>query len=155
MKKLISQSSSDRKSRLKRIAHSSPDLLGELIDASICNDIAFELYHLRKHSGYSQEQLAELAKVKQSNISRWEAPGYQGYKVKVLSKLVRLMGGRLKVEIEPFRSTVDIPMQYSFYHERKNYPIFSYVQCSSVVMSNAQRHVQDFNHNESNKYATI
>lgn len=78
-----------------------PELLGEIIDARICNDIASKLYQLRKAKGITQDHLAELLGVKQSNISRWESPGYQGYKVKVLSKIVRTLDGRLSVKIEP------------------------------------------------------
>jgi transcriptional regulator with XRE-family HTH domain len=102
MNQSISHSSSNNKNRnLKEIFLSDPNLFGEIIDASVCNDIAFELYKLRKHSGMTQKQLADKLSLKQSHISRWETPGYQGYKVKILSKLVRALGGQLKITINP------------------------------------------------------
>lgn len=114
MSKLTYQSSHDRNQKLRKLFSDNPELIGELIDAGICNDIAFDLYQLRKKSKLTQDQLAELAGVKQSNISRWETPGYQGYKIKVLSKLVRLMGGVLKVTIERPTTIYYVPLHYKF-----------------------------------------
>jgi transcriptional regulator with XRE-family HTH domain len=68
-------------------------------DARLCNDIAIDLYTLRVQAGLTQKELAEKLGVKQSNISRWEQPGYQGYKVKGLSKIVRMLGGKLELKI--------------------------------------------------------
>jgi transcriptional regulator with XRE-family HTH domain len=90
---------SNHNQQLKDLFLKDPELLGEVIDASICNDVAFDLYQLRKAAGITQEQLAIKLGVKQSNISRWETPGYKGYKVKILSKIVRALGGQLKISI--------------------------------------------------------
>ncbi|MBH1980847.1 helix-turn-helix transcriptional regulator, partial [Candidatus Saccharibacteria bacterium] len=74
------------------------------------NDIAFDLCTMRKDVGLTQKQLAEILGVKQSNISRWERPGYNGYKVSILSKLARVLGGRLELSLK--RST-DIMLDLS------------------------------------------
>jgi transcriptional regulator with XRE-family HTH domain len=92
---------SSNNSRLRSLFLNDPELIGEMVDASICNNIAFDLYSLRTRLGLTQARLAALLGVKQSNISRWETPGYQGYKVKVLSRIARALKGRLTVTIKP------------------------------------------------------
>jgi len=78
----------------------SPALQAAIEDAQLSVDISMQIAKLRQEKGCSQKELAELAGIQQSNISRLESPGYQGYTLKVLSKVVRALGGRLKVEIE-------------------------------------------------------
>jgi transcriptional regulator with XRE-family HTH domain len=90
----------------------NPELIGELIDATVCNSVAAKLYNLRKDAGVTQGELAETLGIKQSNISRWETPGYQGYKVKMLSKIVRTLGGRLSINIMP-RNTYSYSLEFS------------------------------------------
>lgn len=102
MKKSISQSSmSERNSKFRALVKSNPALLEEVADARVCNDIAVELYNLRMAKGITQKDLAESLGVKQSNISRWEKAGYQGYKVKMLSKIARHLGSRLWISVLP------------------------------------------------------
>lgn len=116
MKKQISRfSSSISNQRLRQAFLEDPELVGELVDAAICNGIAGNLYDLRRQAGITQDQLADLLGIKQSNISRWETPGYQGYKVKMLSKIVRTLGGRLSINIRPLTT-------YS-YHLKFSQPI--------------------------------
>lgn len=91
---------SSRASRLRDLLSQGGDALGQLYDARICNDISIDLYRLRKTAGLTQKELAEKLQVKQSNISRWEKPGYQGYKVKMLSRLARALGGQLFISIQ-------------------------------------------------------
>lgn len=90
-----------RTDRLKKLITKNPDGLGLLADAKLMNNISYELCTMRQDKGLTQKQLAEILGVKQSNISRWERPGYQGYKVNVLSKLARVLGGQLQVSLRP------------------------------------------------------
>jgi transcriptional regulator with XRE-family HTH domain len=102
MKKQTYQSSvSASNQKLRQAFLDDPELIGELVDAAICNGIASDLYKLRIQAGMTQQQLAEILGIKQSNISRWETPGYQGYKIKVLSKIVRTLSGKLSIRIKP------------------------------------------------------
>ncbi|HEX8762150.1 MAG TPA: helix-turn-helix transcriptional regulator, partial [Candidatus Saccharimonadales bacterium] len=96
---------------------SDPDAWGQLYDARICNDISIDLYELRKKSGLTQKELADKLQVKQSNISRWEKPGYQGYKVKMLSKLVRMLGGQLFISIQPLKNFQYLRATFEMQHE--------------------------------------
>lgn len=102
MNQSISQhSNSSRNQKLHQLLKSKPNISENISDARICNDIAFSLYNLRLASGLTQKKLAEKLGVKQSNVSRWEQAGYQGYKVKILNKIVRTLNGKLEVIITP------------------------------------------------------
>ncbi len=103
MKKSTSQSSTSNANRklAELVKQHREEIKAEIADARICNDIAFSLYDLRLNSSMTQKQLAQRLGVQQSNISRWEQAGYQGYKIKMLSKIVRALGGRLYVGIFP------------------------------------------------------
>lgn len=132
MKKRISHSSSSiSNQRLRQVFLDDPALIGELVDAAICNGIAADLYDLRKQAGITQDQLADLLGIKQSNISRWETPGYQGYKVKMLSKIVRSLGGRLSIKIRPLTT-------YS-YHLRFTQP---------AALSETQLYIETYSHHD-------
>lgn len=133
MKKQISRfSNSISNQRLRQAFLEDPELVGELIDAAICNGIASDLYGLRKQAGITQGELADLLGIKQSNISRWETPGYQGYKVKMISKIVRSLGGRLSIKIRPLTT-------YS-YHLRFSEPI---------LISSNQLYIDTYSHVDS------
>ncbi len=133
MKKQISRfSNSVSNQRLRQAFLEDPELVGELIDAAICNGIASDLYGLRKQAGITQAELASILGIKQSNISRWETPGYQGYKVKMLSKIVRSLGGRISIKIRPLTT-------YS-YHLR-----FSEL----IVISRNQLYIDTYSHVDS------
>lgn len=115
-----------RADRLRNLIASDADAMGQLYDARVCNNISIELYNLRKRSGLTQKELAEKLNVKQSNISRWEKPGYQGYKVKMLSRLCRMLGGQLFVGIQPllnvqyFRETFELHQETSTFAFRSD-----------------------------------
>jgi transcriptional regulator with XRE-family HTH domain len=120
MQKSISTNSANKlNKRFKQIFKNNPTLRGGLIDAKFCNDIAINLYNLRMTSGLTQKDLAERLDVKQSNISRWEQPGYQGYKVKMLSKIVRTLGGKLVIEILPPNHTYRRAIVFRMSEEKK------------------------------------
>lgn len=88
-------------------------LRGEIIDAQVCMGVALQLYRLRIYRNVTQKELADMLGVTQSNIARWESPGYQGYKVKVLSKIARTLGGKLTVNIEPIVKNFSIIHSYN------------------------------------------
>lgn len=102
MKKSIFQSSSKSgNARLRDAFKSSDDLAGDISDADILADIATQLYRLRKTAGIRQKDLAAELKVQQSNISRYETPGYTGYTIKMLLRYVRKLNGKLNISISP------------------------------------------------------
>lgn len=107
MKELASRASmSERNKRFIELIKKDPSLIDEVADARVCNEIAVDLYDLRTKANITQKELAKKLGVQQSNISRWEQAGYQGYKVKMLAKLVRTLGGKLTVNIAQDQPTV-------------------------------------------------
>lgn len=109
MKNSISQSSSSSgNDRLKLIFKKSKDISGEIADAELYAEIASSLYRLRKDAGLFQKQLAEELGVQQSNISRYETPGYSGYTIKLLRKYVRKLNADLEVKITKRENTVTV-----------------------------------------------
>ncbi len=102
MKKSTFQSSNKSgNDRLREIFKYSTDLVDDIADADLFAGIATELYRLRKAAGLRQKDLAKELKVQQSNISRYETPGYTGYTVKMLLKYVRKLNGKLNISISP------------------------------------------------------
>lgn len=98
--------------RLKAALKSDEDFIDKISDADVFADIAINLHRLRKTAGIRQKDLAGALCVQQSNISRYESPGYTGYTIKMLLKYVRKLNGKLNVSIEP--PTADIYMHMSF-----------------------------------------
>lgn len=90
---------SNQSTDLVNLISNDKALQAEIEDAQLCNGLAINLYHLRNAVGLTQKQLAERLGVKQSNISRWEQVGYQGYKVKMLSKIARALNGKLEISL--------------------------------------------------------
>jgi transcriptional regulator with XRE-family HTH domain len=107
----------DRAKRFTELLAQDSDAKGRLYDARICNDISIDLYNLRRKSGLTQKELAEKLGVKQSNISRWEKPGYQGYKVKMLSKVARLLGSQLFISVQPVMNIQYFKESFEMQHE--------------------------------------
>lgn len=109
MKNSISQSSSSKGSeRLKLIFKKNKEISNEIADAELYAEIASSLYRLRKDAGLLQKQLADDLGVQQSNISRYETPGYSGYTIKLLRKYVRKLNADLEVKITKRENTVTV-----------------------------------------------
>jgi transcriptional regulator with XRE-family HTH domain len=96
-----------------------PDLRAEVEDAQLFIDISMQLYKLRNDKNIKQQELAILAKIPQSNISRLESPGYQGYTLKVLSKVVRALDAKLRIEIVK-TSTLTATARHDFLSGSRN-----------------------------------
>lgn len=100
MKNLTLQSSkSNGNERLRSIFKRHGDLKNEIADAELYAEIASSLYRLRKEAGILQKQLAADLGIQQSNISRYETPGYSGYTIKMLRKYARKLNADLEVKI--------------------------------------------------------
>ena len=93
--------STNKGRKLSDLFRGNKVLIDEVADAGVCNQIALDLHELRNAKGLTQKEFANLLGVQQSNVSRWEQVGYQGYKVKMLSKAARALGGRLTVSLVP------------------------------------------------------
>jgi transcriptional regulator with XRE-family HTH domain len=69
----------------------NPSLRSEIEELGRAIDIAIKLYDLREDSGLTQEQLAQKMGVSQSNVARWESPGYPGYSTTTLDKIADVL----------------------------------------------------------------
>lgn len=94
--------------RLRLIFKEHADLSNEIDDAELFAEIASTLYRLRKEAGILQKTLASELDVQQSNISRYETPGYSGYTVKMLRRYVRKLNADLEIKITKKENTVVI-----------------------------------------------
>jgi transcriptional regulator with XRE-family HTH domain len=105
------------KNHYQELIKKSSSLQAAIEDAQLSIDISMQISKLRNNLGLTQKELAILADIQQSNISRLESPGYQAYTLKVLSKVVRALGAKLRVEIvKPITST----NRHSFYSENRH-----------------------------------
>ena len=82
-----------------------PSLQEGLDKADRAWDIAFQIYNLRKKSGLTQTQLAQLVKTSQSNIARIESADYTGYTFKTLEKVTKALKAKLEIRIIPQRTS--------------------------------------------------
>ena len=63
-------------------------------------DVALQLAALRKDSGLSQKELAQLVGTSQQQISRLESPSYEGHSLSMLRRVAEALGASLYVEIQ-------------------------------------------------------
>ena len=85
----------------EKLLKQDPGLAEEFEKADRAFDIAFQIYDLRKKSGLTQKQLAELVGTAQSNIARIEDAEYEGYTLKNLEKVTRALKARIEIRIIP------------------------------------------------------
>ena len=71
------------------------------------SSIATQLAVIRDQRGMTQEQLADLVGTKQTGISRIENANYSGWSIKMLKKIARALGCRLRVSFETFGTLLD------------------------------------------------
>jgi transcriptional regulator with XRE-family HTH domain len=78
-----------------------PSLKEQLVKAEYAVDISIQLSRLRKLRELTQNELAELVGVSQSNIARLENSDYEGYSLNTLRKIAQALDARVKVSLMP------------------------------------------------------
>ena len=63
-------------------------------------DVAIQLATLRRESGMSQKDLAEIVGTSQQQISRLESPFYEGHSLSMLRRVAEVLGATVHVEIQ-------------------------------------------------------
>ena len=70
-------------------------------------EVARTIYELRKKSGLTQKELAQMVGTTQSVISRLEDADYEGHSLSMLNRIAMALNRRLSVQmIEPFTERV-------------------------------------------------
>ncbi len=78
-----------------------PEFAARFRDAGEAWDVSLQVASLRERAGLSQKQLAERLHTSQQQVSRLESPAYEGHSLRMLRKVARALGARLRVVIEP------------------------------------------------------
>lgn len=86
---------------LEKELKKDPSLKKEIKRAGVAVDISMQLYGLRKERGLTQEQLAKMVGVKQSNVARLENANYIGYSLTTLRRIARALKTELNVSFLP------------------------------------------------------
>ena len=76
-----------------------PDFVKKFKEAGEAWDVALQLAALRKASGLSQKELARRVGTSQQQISRLESPDYEGHSLRMLRRVVEVLGAKVRVEI--------------------------------------------------------
>jgi len=77
-----------------------PDFAARFKKADEAWDMALQLASLRKDSGLSQKELAQLVGTSQQQISRLESPSYEGHSLSMLRRVAEVLGATVHVEIQ-------------------------------------------------------
>jgi len=77
-----------------------PDFAARFEKAGEAWDVALQLVALRKASGMSQKELAQLVGTSQQQISRLETPSYEGHSLSMLRRVAEVLGANVHVEIQ-------------------------------------------------------
>ncbi len=85
----------------EKLLKKDPSLKKEFERADRAWDIAFQIRSLRKKRGYTQKQLAKLAKISQPNVARIESADYQSYTLRTLEKVTSALKAKVDVVIIP------------------------------------------------------
>lgn len=86
-----------------------PEFRREFFHAEASAKIAEQLISLRKRRGYTQAELAGLARTGQSAISRYERADYQNWTINTLRIITDALNGRLRVVID---AVEDVLVEY-------------------------------------------
>src|SRR5688572_22772190 len=77
------------------------------------SSIATQIAVIREQRELTQEKLAELTGTKQTGISRIENSNYSGWSIKMLKKVARALGCRLRVTFETFGTLIQEDNNFS------------------------------------------
>jgi len=77
-----------------------PDFAARFKEAGEAWDVALQLAALRKESGLSQKELANLVGTSQQQISRLESPSYEGHSLSMLRRVSEVLGATIHVQIQ-------------------------------------------------------
>ncbi len=77
------------------------------VEASIDNDIAFQIRANRDSRGWTQTELGSRAGIKQAVISEWEDPNYGRYTLRTLKRLASAFDIAVIVRFVPFSELAD------------------------------------------------
>ncbi len=80
-----------------------PDFAVRFEKAGQAWEVAMQLAALRKESGLSQKELANLLGTSQQQISRLESPGYEGHSLSMMRRVADALGATVRVRIEKKR----------------------------------------------------
>ena len=94
---------------IKNDAARKASLERERVNAQVANTI----YELRKDSGLSQGELAEMVETTQSVISRLEDADYDGHSLSMLQRIAKALSCRLSVTLKKDDTRVTM-MRYAF-----------------------------------------
>lgn len=73
--------------------------------AGVAWDVALQLAALRQQVGLSQKDLAHKLRTSQQQISRLEAPSYEGHSLSMLRRVAEALGATVHVSVIPCEST--------------------------------------------------
>jgi len=77
-----------------------PDFAMRFKKAGEAWDVALQLAALRKESGLSQKELADLVGTSQQQISRLESPSYEGHSLSMLRRVSEVLGATIHIKIQ-------------------------------------------------------
>ena len=95
-----------------------PDFATRFRKAGEAWDVALQLAALRKESGLSQKELANLVGTSQQQISRLESPSYEGHSLSMLRRVSEVLGATIHVQIQRKKSR---PKQVMVAGKKANY----------------------------------
>jgi transcriptional regulator with XRE-family HTH domain len=94
----------------------NPVLREKVKKAEIGLDIAYQISSIRQEKGLTQQELAHLVNINQSNIARLENAEYSGYSLKTLQKIAGALGSNLSIIMASPEETSTV---LSFLHNTK------------------------------------
>ena len=77
-----------------------PDFATRFQKAGEAWDVAIQLAALRKALGMSQKELARKVGTSQQQISRLEAPDYEGHSLSMLRRIAEVLGATVHVQLK-------------------------------------------------------
>lgn len=92
---------------------SSKERRNAYVSATVTMGLPFQIRALRRQRGWSQQQLAEKAGMRQPRISAVERPGYKGFTLDTLKRLASAFDVALQIRFTSFSDLVDASLGFS------------------------------------------